>query len=336
MAWDQIDRKLVEYLYENANQSRAEMASKLSISRNEVDERIERMADANVIDFSVVIDPATVGQDTPSYHFISFNENYDEVIRDEMQYFDHWSGSQLALVVLGDIDLVFRKLNEDTASMDVFATNVLSGTTGESADDGTSDQFKPFSMAEDLESFDVSQRIRWHGTNIPSDRQRGTTTYDLDEVEKQVLVELQRNGRLRYETEPLSEAVSERVEATPTDVVEAVEFFEDNGIILNDSITFDASALGLYRGFFGLSALRGEYGKVVDQLKQESPFHVPYALSGPGFRWADIAIELVFDSLEELDEITDVLRSLDGVKASRTFVATKALYYDDFVPLSGS
>ncbi len=61
-AIDEIDRELLSALYENARQSIADLARKVSLSSPSVSERVKRLEEAGVIkQYTVDIDPQAIG-----------------------------------------------------------------------------------------------------------------------------------------------------------------------------------------------------------------------------------------------------------------------------------
>lgn len=322
-----VDHEILKHLYRDSSQSPAEIAEKTGIEEVNVKERIESLKSTGAITRSIcVVDPVKVGQELPSYHFASFEHNYDRALDEEMAYFSYWKGSQLGMVVLGDYDMIFRKVSEGSSDIDIFATNVLGGATDQGPDAD--------SLMQSPETYEVNQRIRWHGQNISSgDQRRGRVELnDLSFVEKKVLKKIQEDGQLRYSQEELAE----EIDLTPKEVYKALDDLNERDIILGDSIEFHPSVMDSpwYRAFYGLSIKRN-YDEVVSELQSYEPLHVPYVVSGTGFSWADLAVELLVPSVEVLDNLTDDLRKIEGVKASRTYFSTKELYRDDTIPIPG-
>jgi DNA-binding Lrp family transcriptional regulator len=323
---DHIDHEILKHLYRDSSQSSEEIAADMGVGEDLVENRKESLMSSGAIDRRIsVVDPVKVGQELPSYHFASFEHNYDRALDEEMAYFSYWKGSQLGMVVLGDYDMIFRKVNKSNADMDIFASNVLGGSTDEGPDNAKSLMRSP-------ETYEVNQRIRWHGQNISSGEQRRGRVEpgDLDPIERSVLERLQQDGELRSSPEKLAE----KIDRAPKEVYEALDHLSDENIILGDSIEFHPSVMSSpwYRAFYGLS-IEKNYDGVVAELQSSEPLHVPYVVSGTGFSWADLAAELLVPSVELLDKLTDKLRSIEGVKASRTYLSTKELYRDDMIPI---
>lgn len=307
---DEIDRQIVSSLYTDCTRSWNEVASEVNADEEQVTERVDRLSDEGVINqFTAIPDPATLGFPIPSYHFMGLAQNYDTAIKKGMPYFQAFGGSELAMVVLGKYDLILRKLSESDARLNNFMNNLINDPD--------------YPKYEKSETYRVTERIRWRGFDIPEPNRYEVDQYEMDDVERDTLKILRRNGRLR--TKP--DEIATRIDESPGDVMEAVQRLEDE-VILGYSVDIDIERLGWNRAFLGLSSIRGEYEDVIESVCEFSPLNVPYILSGSGFSWAAIAIELVFESLTELDELTDRIRTAGGARETRTLLSTKTLVDD--------
>lgn len=319
------NHEILKRLYRDPTQTPQELSEKTDLGEEIIKERINSLEDSGAINRSIsVVDPVKVGQELPTYHFASFEENFDNALNEEMSYFSYWKGSQLGMITLGNYDIILRKVSEDSDGADIFATNVLGG----SAEDGPNSE----SLMVDPETYNVNQRIRWHGKNIPEHEQRRGQVENnhLTEIEATVLKKIQNDANLRHSPEKLAD----KLDLEPRDVYKALDQLSDRNVILGDSIEFYPSVMdsSWYRAFYGLSVEKN-YDEIVSRLQSSEPLHIPYVMSGNGFSWADLAVELVVPSVELLDQLTDEIRSIEGVKASTTYLSTKELYHDDTVPI---
>lgn len=315
---DDTERRIVELLYADATASPQTIAEELSISASEVEETISSLREQNFIGQPIaVVDPVRIGYDVTSYHFISSSVNFNSALREQMAHFPEWDGTQLALITLGDYDLVFRKVSTDDSSLDRFGTNVLSNP------EMTSPGF------QELESLRLTQRVRWRGMDLPQQSQRGSRSYDLDDDHHRILEALRVNGSLREDMDTLAS----EADVGRDDAEEIVKRLENDNVIVGYSYPVNFQNLNWYRAIFGLSTKQGGYHESISAIQDEEPLDVPYISSGLGFNWSDIIVELTFGSVKELDEITDRLWGLDQVKSTRTYFGTQTFYFDESVPI---
>lgn len=315
---DDTERRIVEFLYADAMSSPQTIAEELSIPASEVEETISDLRDRNFIGQPVaIVDPVRVGYDVASYHFISSSVNFNSALREQVVHFPDWDGTQLALVTLGDYDLVFRKVSTDDSALDRFGTNVLSNP------EMTSPGF------QELESLRLTQRVRWRGMELPQQSQRGSQSYDLNDDYQRVLRLLQADSSLREDLGTLAS----KANVDRDDAKEIVKHLEDNNVIVGYSYPVNFQNLNWYRAIFGLSTKQGGYHETISAIQDEEPLDAPYISSGLGFNWSDIIVELTFGTVKELDEITDRLWGLDQVKSTRTYFGTQTFYFDESVPI---
>lgn len=305
---EQTAWKVLNELYRDADQTMEQIASECRIDGSEATEIRRQLEDRQVIQGETpVIKPGALGFSVPSYHFIKTAENYDEVLEDGVGPFDMWNGSQLASVVLGEHDLVLRKVSENGERFNNFANNLIDS--------------RDFPTIRDSSSYRVTERIRWHGQNVPGDQIYGVDPVDLSPVDRDVLIELQRDGALRDKPEQIAQSL----DLSAGTVVDAVQRLEEN-VILGYSINTDLEAGGLHRAYLTLKTVRGGYDETVEALREEPPLSASYVVSGTGHEWSDLGVEIVFDSIDHLDRQTDRIRTVSGARETRTFASTKTLY----------
>lgn len=308
---DEIDRTILSGLYNDCTRDLTELSDKVGIEKGRLDDRIERLEESGIItQFTAIPDPGKMGFPIPSYHFMSLAQNYDEAMKVGMPFFQAFGGSELAMVVLGEYDLILRKLSESDARLNNFMNNLINDPE--------------YPQYETSETYRVTERLRWRGFDVPAEDRYEVEKVELDERERKTLQILRRNGRLR--TKP--DEIARRIETSPEDALDAVDRLEDE-VILGYSIDIDFEQLGWNRAFLGLSSLQGEYEHVIESVREMNSINVPYIVSGSGFNWAHIGIEIVFESIEELDELTDEIRTAGGARETRTFLSTKTLIDDN-------
>jgi Lrp/AsnC family leucine-responsive transcriptional regulator len=314
---ENFKRAVLSALRTDGAKTDEELAKEIGVAETRVTDARESLESMGAIEsYSAAIDPATVGFDTLSYHFVGAVDNYDETLEDGVPTYNMWEGTQLVMVVLGQYDLIIRKASRDAESFSRFAKNLIETT-----------ETPGFTRRE---SYRVDERYRWNGQDISSSRQYSVPDpVEISELEREVLSVLLKNGRLRRKPEELSK----RLDASPAAVVEAAERLEDESIITGYTVNVDLDSMGWNRAFLGLSAVQDGYEASVERLLDFDPLHIPYVVSGTGFNWSDIGVELVFESVEELDQLTDEVRIECDALESRTFLSTKVFQDDRSVPL---
>lgn len=312
--FDTEDWDLIKNLYHDSSLSAPELAKKVDLSEEEVNERVESWENSGLIQhYSTVLDPSKIGYTHPSYHYISLAENYnDEALRSLLEFFNMWKGSQFAFVVFGKYDAILRKISQSEADIDRFATNLINDP-----------EYTEF----DIETFSISQRIRWRGVELVE--QREVTPVNLDKTEQEILRTLKNSAELRSS----ATNVARDIGIEPTEVEGTIRSLEESDVIIGYSTNFNQEKIGTHHAFVGLSAIRGEYDEVINELIDFDSFYVPYIQSGLGFNWAEIAVEIRFRDLDHLDDITDEIRKISGVRSSHTFVGTKNLKKDETAPV---
>ena len=321
-------KSILKQLYVDSRQSPEDIADIVGLDSATVRNKISQWESSELISDPVaVVDPGKIGYPLMSYHLINFQKNYDYAIDRGLRQFSKWPGTQLAMVVLGDYDVIARKVSQSESKLDIFATNVLSNP-----DSDIKEEFGPqTSQLFDIETVKVTQTIRRNGIDIPDSKQRSDDNeIEISNTEAAVIRCLQSDARLREKPE---EIAAEVAATSRSEVEKTIERLEDLGIITKYSRRIDPDAGEWYRAFFAISVERGRYEDVVEELTKESKVSVPFIQSGLGYNWADIFTELLIVSIEELDTITDRLRSIDGVKSSRTFLGTRSPYFDEKVEM---
>ncbi|MDS0254718.1 Lrp/AsnC family transcriptional regulator [Haloarcula argentinensis] len=323
-----IEDRVIEQLYTDSTQTSDDIAGSIDATPTEVEHKINELREEGKVGSEIaVVDPARVGYSVPSYHLVDLERNYDGIIDEGLKKIGQWEGSQVAMITLGDYDVIIRKISKSGPEVDRFSTNVFIQPDRGSGKPDIDSKF--YSM----ETFTIQQWIRWRGSDFKKGEQRDRRTVDLNDLQRIVLNELQSDASFRNRPSDLSDKID--MISSPDEVAKAIDYLIDKEVIRKFSVRIDPGLTdGWYRAFFGISTERGRYDDVVDNLQTENPLYVPYILSGLGFNWADIAIELNFKSIDHLDNITDRIRSMDGVKRSRTFLSTRVPYFIDEVPLN--
>lgn len=114
---DDIDKRILRCLRENARMSASAVSQRVSLSVSAVIERIKKMESNGVIrQYTTILDPACVGRDVCAYISVSLehpkhNENFSRCVRsnshiDECHY------------VTGDFDFLIKVATDSTRSLE--------------------------------------------------------------------------------------------------------------------------------------------------------------------------------------------------------------------------
>ncbi|TKX67667.1 Lrp/AsnC family transcriptional regulator [Halorubrum sp. SP9] len=296
---------VLEQLRRNATLDTEAIAERTGLGPAAVDEAREVIHDRGLVDsYAAVVDPAAVGHEESSYHFIGAIDNYDDTLRNGVPEFNDWGGSQLAMVGFGNYDMIFRKVSKSEERLDRFAQNLITNPK--------------YPSLRETSTYRINERYRWNGADV-EENQYGQPVCGLDDDRREVLSVLQADGNLRNRPGK----VAERADIATGEAAEIIDELEEDGVILGYTALPDVESLGWYRGFLGLSNLENSYEGVVDNLLELEPLYAPYIVSGTGATWADIGIEFVCRSIEHLDELTDRIRVGLDARESRTLLSPK-------------
>ncbi|WP_054840972.1 Lrp/AsnC family transcriptional regulator [Thermococcus peptonophilus] len=137
----------------------------------------------------------------------------------------------------------------------------------------------------------------------------------LDEVDKKILMILQKNSR----TPPLRE-ISKEVGLAESTIYERIKKLKEKGIIKKFTVILDPNALGFnILAFILIKAKAGMYGHVADQLKKYPEICEVYETTGD----YDMIVKIRTRSSSELNEFLDKMGSIEGVEATHTMVVLK-------------
>ena len=323
---DETDREILKILNQNSSLSADDVAKHLGIGRSEVEERIPRLED-DVMERFAVIDPRKVGLTVPGYAFAQCEETYENAIDKSLQFVKEHDGVQSIGTVYGEYDIIIRKLSTDLYKLNNFSTNGISYSTAQ-------------------KTCATTELIRWHGIDIASSEWETDTDIveNIDPTSEAVLEALQKDPTLRSD----QMALAHHVDAELDKVSGAIKQLEQRDIILGYSIKLNLDQLGWGRVYLGISTLsdlpptndqqqsQSNYQQVRNNLRKEQNgdeirkdnLHIPFIGSGLGNAKADIFAEILFESMDHLDKLTDKIREMDGVKTTRTYIEADRKYAD--------
>jgi DNA-binding Lrp family transcriptional regulator len=323
---DETDREVLEVLNQNSSLGADSVATQLGISRSNAEERISRLED-DIMERFAVIDPRKVGLTVPGYAFAQCEETYDTAIDQSLQFVKEHEGVQSIGTVYGEYDIIIRKLSTDLYKLNNFSTNGISYSTAQ-------------------KTCATTELIRWHGIDVASDEWETHTDIaeNIDDTSEAVLEALQKDPTLRSD----QMALAHHIDSELDDVSGAIRQLEQQDVILGYSIRLNLDQLGWGRVYLGISTLsdlpptndqqqsQSNYQQVRSNLQKEykkddirkDNLHIPFVGSGLGESKADIFAEVVFESMEHLDKLTDEIREMDGVKTTRTYIEADRKHED--------
>jgi Lrp/AsnC family transcriptional regulator for asnA, asnC and gidA len=143
-----------------------------------------------------------------------------------------------------------------------------------------------------------------------SDRTPSTT--GLDDVSKQLIEQLQEDGRRSYA------ALARAVGLSEVAVRQRVQRLLDDGVIQIAAVT-DASAVGFHRQAMVGIKVEGEIRRVAEKLVDVPEADYVVLCAGQ----FDVLMELICEDDDHLLQVVDSIRSVPGVRATETFVYLK-------------
>jgi Lrp/AsnC family transcriptional regulator for asnA, asnC and gidA len=134
----------------------------------------------------------------------------------------------------------------------------------------------------------------------------------LDDVSKQLIEQLQEDGRRSYA------ALARAVGLSEVAVRQRVQRLLDDGIIQIAAVT-DAAAVGFHRQAMVGIKVEGEIRRVAEKLVDVPEADYVVLCAGQ----FDVLMELICEDDDHLLRIVDSIRSVPGVRATETFVYLK-------------
>lgn len=288
-----------------------------------------------------VLDPRYIGYEFPSYTFIETKNHLEEASKAKLGHFNRRDKVQLLGTVLGDVDLIHRRVDEHRWANAEFAKWAK----------------ERLSFFEQFETYPIFQIARWYGKDIQkpikanSDSNGETnnkkTLRQLTSDEKAVIEAIDENPELLRITEDTTveanniRAVSDLDDGEISNIIEKLKGEE---ILLGSSITYNISRSPWQCAFMGLSLgpeeepeeneprmdLEVDHNHVIDELQKgegdvPDEFTMPFITSGVGQGWADIFLELRIEEMNELDEIAQAVRDISYVESTKTYMMTNTI-----------
>lgn len=315
--------------------NRLEERINISQGNQHYDELISR-----VHDIFPVFDPRYLGYSFPSYTFIETENHLEDAADAGLTHFNSREKAQLLGTVLGDVDLIHRRVDEDRWANAEFAKWAK----------------KRVSFFEKFETYPVFQIARWYGKDIkqPIEASCDANAVANDTKRLRSLTEDERAVIEGLYTKPSLYAIqsTNNSELSLPDVVDHLEIetiksllteLQEDEILLGSSITYDINRSPWQCAFMGLSLgaegnqdeeprmdLELDHDHVIDELQALdnevlNDFTMPFITSGVGQGWADILLELRVQDLGDLDEIAQKVRGINYVESTKTYMMTDTL-----------
>ena len=334
---------------------------------------VEDLKDNEYIsDGFVVVDPRFVGFSFPSYTFIYTKTDQDSERQSDRTVdpqvdsrleqafganqsdFDKPNKALMLGTVLGDFDIVHRRVDEDRYANARFVK------------DAKMNEFKSdLDFFQDLETYPVFEIIRWHGKDSPSPLSNSPD--QLTPIQLEIIRQLRNDAAMGDDDikdkiraiasnneDDLLISKEEAQTLTANDIEDERESLKNDDIILGYSIDYDPNHFHLNHAIMGITVEPGErhvnkgenetegsHQKVRDALLNNlndqdfeenylNNLTMPYITSGVGQNWGDIIVELRLEDPGQVNQIANKFRKLPGVRSTRTYFMTQTNFDGSF------
>lgn len=289
-----------------------------------------------------VFDPRFLGYEFPSYTFIETENNLEEASEEDTTLSRLDDKAQLLGTVLGDVDLIHRRVDEDRWANAKFAKWAK----------------QRLCVFEQFETYPIFEIARWYGKDIKESLEpesNGNSDSNDAKTIRELTPDEERTIQALYEEPGLLELTSDDkryLDFTFPDVISTfkqneiekiITQLKDDEILLGSSATYDINKSPWKCAFMGLSlgTDNGEvdHDNVINELQEPEfggddqdddkehwdKFTMPFITSGVGQGWADILLELRIKDLGDLDDIAQNIREIGDVKSTKTYLMTDTL-----------
>lgn len=284
----------------------------------------------------VVVDPRFLGYQFPSYTFVETENNLEEGSNAKENHFDRPDDALFLGTVLGDYDLIHRRIDRNrwqNANFAKWAKGRLS-------------------YFEEFETYSIFQIARWYGKDRESPLEKEEDIRELDDVEKDVIHKLNENlnllKKVEQEIDLDQSEVPERLDRYDNNLIkETISDLKEEEILLGSSVTYDINnspwnsvVMGLALGKEEDSGEEGprmdlgvDHQSVIEELQSLNTeyidnFTMPFITSGIGQGWADILLELRVEDVHHMDSIAQEIRDIEYVTTTQTYMLTDVLLND--------
>jgi len=306
--------------------------------------------DDRLIETFPVFDPRFLGKKYPSYTFVKTENNLEQGSKAALDDFNSESDAQLLGTVLGDVDLIHRRLDADRWSNADFAKWAK----------------ERLSFFEQFETYPIFQIARWYGQDIDEPMQANSldeSTSNGEKTLRELTSEEEADIEALYEEAGLIKLTSKEKSQDfeipnclshldEPEINEIIQGLKDDEILLGSSIKYNTQKTPWKFAFMGLSLgpdngdaeeakteALVDHDHVIEQLQHPEfdhdvgdneselwdQFTMPFITSGVGQGWADILLELRVEELNELDDIAQEIRDIEYVESTKTYMMTDLL-----------
>lgn len=317
------------------NDNRLEEVAGISQGNQHYEEIVSR-----VHDIFPVVDPRYLGYSFPSYTFIKTENHLEDAADAGLTHFNSREKAQLLGTVLGDVDLIHRRVDEDRWANAEFAKWAK----------------KRVSFFEKFETYPVFQIARWYGKDIEhpigASDDANTVANDTKRLrslteDEQAVIEGIYTKPSVYQVQSTNGtdlSLPDVIDHLDTETIKSIiDELQEDEILLGSSIIYDINRSPWQCAFMGLSLgaednrdeeprmdLELDHDQVIDELQALdnevlNDFTMPFITSGVGQGWADILLELRVQNLADLDEIAQKVRSINYVESTKTYMMTDTL-----------
>lgn len=335
-------KNLITALYDDGSlyYKHEELAKKLDLSGNKsVKQRFQKF-DSKIRSPFVVTDPRFLGYKFPSYTFVETERNLEDGFRAESTHFDRPDDALFLGTVLGDYDLIHRRLDRNRWQNANFAK-------------WAKDRLSYF---EEFETYPIFQIARWYGKDRNSPIKEQSGVRKLDEVEKDLIIALNQdtdfltkvNQYIEDDTElELSDISEELAEYDDYLVRDKITNLKEEEILLGSSVTYDINNSPWNSVVMGISLggerreggdeegsprmnLEVDHDSVIEELQSLNTeyidnFTLPFITSGIGQGWGDILLELRVEDVHHMDSIAQEIRDIEYVTTTQSYMLTDVL-----------
>ena len=124
---DDLDRKIIDLLFEDARLSNRKIAEKLDFTEGTIRTRVKRLEEENIIRFTAVTNMAHFGRDQLAYIGVLVEQDKIQTVAEAIKGLE---GINAVIVLLGRFDILAIGLFKDLKDVHDVASNQILSMTG--------------------------------------------------------------------------------------------------------------------------------------------------------------------------------------------------------------
>lgn len=306
----------------------------LYVDASDFDEKKENVPIEPIDGPYEVVDPRYVGYHYLAYVFVETKESLGSAIDTNPENFpvDDRHKALMLGSCFGDFDIIHRRADKSQYNHADFTVRAKEN--------------KELDFFQGVETYPIFTVGRWHGQDVKGNMTLDNPPDGVDPLKQELI-----KRRIKNPNQSVKELRDDILEDIPKDSVKTVVDFEkveektlselrkeikglEEKILLGKSIGIKLSQLKNigFHVLVGLTVEEREEGNssrlpnesiMKDLMYKYDGWKMPYLVSGVGQNWADIIGEMYIDSPKEMNEISQEMRSVDGIKSTRTYLLTK-------------